>query len=343
MTLHLVGLGLGSKSYLTLKALEVMEGADELLLDTYTGWVAPELLGWLRQRFGGRLRRASRKELEDGAPDVARAAGEREVAVLVPGDPLVATTHISLLLEAERQGIPYTVTYGVSAYSAAASASGLQAYKFGRATTLPKSGAGAETCYRVIAENMERGLHTLVLLDTADGGLEAQEALQMLMEVEEELGRGVLRGERLTIVLVRLGAEEELVWVGEAREAAERRYPPPPHMLVFPGELHFAESEALVRLLGAQSHVVEGHRPARYEASRVRSYLEKAGRAFKTMRKLSEEPGVERVLEVAESYLEDAGNFLERGELFNSLGAIAYCEGLLDALRMMGKVSFEWG
>ena len=343
MTLHLVGLGLGSRDYLTLRALKVMDEADKLILDTYTSWIGDELLQELRKRFGGRLREAERRELEDEARRIVERAAREEVAVLVPGDPLVATTHISLLLEAARSGVPYTLTYGVSAYSAAASASGLQAYKFGRTTTIPRSGVGVESCYKVIAENMEHGLHTLVLLDTAEGGLTAPEALQMLRDAEEELGIGVAREDRLVVVLARLGEEGEARWAGTIGEALQRTHPPPPHMIVFPGELHFAEAEALQSLLGADKNVVERHRAVRHEGRRVRGYLEKAGRAFETLRVEVGGSEVERVLEVARSYLEDARDFLDRGEIFNALGAVAYCEGLLDALRMLGRVSFEWG
>ena len=343
MTLHLVGLGLGVRNYLTLKALEIMEEADILILDTYTSWIHGDLLKMLKDRFGGRLRLADRRMLEEDVKHIVEMASKKEVALLIPGDPLVATTHITILLEAVKHGVPYTLNYGVSIYSTVASASGLQAYKFGRTTTIPKSGVGVESCYRVIAENMEHGLHTLLLLDTADGGLTAPEALKLLQEAEKEIGRGIISEDRLLIVLARLGSEDEERWAGAFSEALTRTYPPPPHSIIFPGELHFIEAETLQKLFSVERELIEGHKPVRCERLRVQEYLRKAENAFKTMRIKSAGKNVEKVLEIAESYLNDARIFFNRGELFNALGAIAYCEGLLDALRDMGGIEFEWG
>ncbi|MCL2642703.1 MAG: DUF357 domain-containing protein [Candidatus Bathyarchaeota archaeon] len=41
-------------------------------------------------------------------------------------------------------------------------------------------------------------------------------------------------------------------------------------------------------------------------------------------------------------YLADAKYYKTSGKLETSLTSIAYCEGLLDALRLLGAVKFEW-
>ena len=48
------------------------------------------------------------------------------------------------------------------------------------------------------------------------------------------------------------------------------------------------------------------------------------------------------VLRWAEDYLEDARYYKSAGKLETSLTSVAYCEGLLDALRLLGAVKFEW-
>lgn len=340
----MIGLGLGGLGYLTREAERRLLGADEVLLDTYTGWVSEELRNWLEGRLGPRLKKATRSELEEGAKKLVERALEKEVAVAVPGDPLVATTHITLILEAAKREAPYTVTFGVSAYSSAASASGLQAYKFGRTVTLAREdlASSARSCYRVIGENAERGLHTLVLLDTAGGGLRIPEALQALMEVEEAEGRGLVEEKSLAVALTRLGMKGQKIKAGRVRELISADYPPPPHMLIFPGELHFAEAEALSTLHGADPGLIRTHRPARSEKERVRRYIGKLGEVVGELEVIEGGRDVEQVLEMVESYLEDARIFWERGENFNALAAIAYAEGLLDALRLTGKVRFTW-
>ncbi len=48
------------------------------------------------------------------------------------------------------------------------------------------------------------------------------------------------------------------------------------------------------------------------------------------------------VLSYANDYLEDAKYYKAQGNLETSLTSVAYCEGLLDALRLLGAVNFEW-
>jgi FAD synthetase len=51
---------------------------------------------------------------------------------------------------------------------------------------------------------------------------------------------------------------------------------------------------------------------------------------------------VKSVVEQAKSYLEDAKYYMKKKELETSLASVAYCEGLLDALRLLGGVKFSW-
>ena len=51
---------------------------------------------------------------------------------------------------------------------------------------------------------------------------------------------------------------------------------------------------------------------------------------------------VDAVLSYAIDYLEDAKYYKAQGKLETSLTSVAYCEGLLDALRLIGAVNFEW-
>jgi FAD synthetase len=51
---------------------------------------------------------------------------------------------------------------------------------------------------------------------------------------------------------------------------------------------------------------------------------------------------VNNILRWAFDYLEDAKYYKAQGKLETSLTSVAYCEGLLDALRLIGAVNFEW-
>jgi hypothetical protein len=53
-------------------------------------------------------------------------------------------------------------------------------------------------------------------------------------------------------------------------------------------------------------------------------------------------PRVCNIMDFAKAYLEDAEYYREKKKFEVSLTSIAYCEGLLDALRLLGAVKFEW-
>ncbi len=71
---------------------------------------------------------------------------------------------------------------------------------------------------------------------------------------------------------------------------------------------------------------------------------EKALKRLKTMSSpvLIEVSLVKEVIEEAERYFKDAKYYLERKEYLISLASITYCEGLLDALRMLHLIKLDW-
>ena len=79
----------------------------------------------------------------------------------------------------------------------------------------------------------------------------------------------------------------------------------------------------------------------------VTRYIDSATHALETI-KMIEKPSyldtsnVGRVLESARAYLEDAKYFRDEGRFEVSLTSVAYCEGLLDALKALGAVKLEW-
>lgn len=51
---------------------------------------------------------------------------------------------------------------------------------------------------------------------------------------------------------------------------------------------------------------------------------------------------VMKIMETAKAYLEDAKYYRDKKRFEVSLASVAYCEGLLDALKLLGAVRFEW-
>jgi FAD synthetase len=79
----------------------------------------------------------------------------------------------------------------------------------------------------------------------------------------------------------------------------------------------------------------------------VTNYIRGAERVIQEIGQLPEnvhlnEEEAKTVLDWAKRYLEDAKYYQEKGKLETSLTSVAYCEGLLDALRLLGAVEFSW-
>ncbi len=257
--LYLVGLGLTPK-YLTRAAEDALRGSDVVFLEHYTvpgsPWT-PEKVGEIAGKHPIIL---SRRDIEDESGAKIFSALEKGLnpALAVIGDPMIATTHAALRLEAVRRGYSVRIIYGVSAHCAAISASGLFAYKFGKSATIvyPRDGIVSEYPYDVLKENAVRGLHTLFYLDVREDGkgMSVGEAVELLLRVEDMRGEGVVSGDTVAIGLARIGFSEEKLVAGRFSELKSCEcLPPPPHMLIVPGKMHFIEEEAVrVHMIGGR-------------------------------------------------------------------------------------------
>jgi len=258
-----VGLGLFDERDISLRGLDEIKDVDTVFAEFYTSLMPGLSVERLRELVGRDVVVVSRRLLEEEeGREILRKARRGKVAFLVPGDPLIATTHVDLRIRAEREGIKTKVIHGSSIISAVVGLSGLQNYKYGRSVTIPFAEAGfvSETPYRVIVENKERGLHTLCFLDIKAEEkkyMTVKKGLEALLKVEERKSEGVVTRKTLVVGVARAGSEDPTVKAGYVRELVDYEFGGPPHSLVVPGRLHFMEAEALVVLAGAPEEIRE--------------------------------------------------------------------------------------
>lgn len=254
-SLTFIGLGLWDERDVSLRGLEAARKAEVLFYETYTsrlGGAGPEDLAAL---YGRPLTPVTRQEVEDGQR-ILDAARAQDVAFLSIGDSMAATTHVDLRVRAAKLGISTRVVHGASITVAVSGLLGLQSYKFGRSTTLafPHGEYLAESPYDVIGANLQRGLHTLVLLDIdSERGryMTATEGAGILGDIARRRGPGAMpRPESLACVVARAGSPAPLLRCASLADLAEEDFGAPLHTLVVPGELHFLEEEALRALAG---------------------------------------------------------------------------------------------
>jgi diphthine synthase len=203
----------------------------------------------------------SRKDLEEkNGEALLKAARQGKTVLLVPGDPLIATTHIALRLEAEKHGIRTRVVHAASIISAAIGLSGLHNYKFGKSVTISFPENFSETPYEVIAQNRKLGLHTLCLLDIKmeeNRCLSIREGLELLLKIETKRREKAMTMNMFAVGIARAGSHDPIVKAGSVSELLGYDFGMPPQCLIFPGNLHFMEAEALIAFAGAPKTLQE--------------------------------------------------------------------------------------
>lgn len=257
-----VGLGLYDEMGISLRGLEEVKTADKAFIELYTSLMPEFSIENLEGISDKKLYVASRKELEEENGEVILKAAETGKAVLlVPGDPLIATTHVALRIQAEKLGIKTRIVHGASILSAVIGLSGLHNYKFGKAVTIPlPSETPSETPYKIIAQNKKFGLHTLCLLDIKvdeNRYVKIHEGLESLLKIEEKRKEKIVTMDTLAVGTARAGSSNPTVKAGSLKDLLNYDFGEPPHSIIFPGKLHFMEAEALIVLAGAPENLKE--------------------------------------------------------------------------------------
>ena len=229
----LILIGTGINFDLTLGGMEALEDSNEIYIETYTNLIENEKIEKLESKIGKKIKRLERKDVE--SKFLIKRASEKKVALLVSGDPLTATTHVSLLLDAKKAKIAVKVLHNSSIYTSAAGVTGLQIYRFGKTASLvnPRENYAPKSSLEVIRKNLENNMHSLVLLDTEPKPMEAVKALEMLKEFD------------YAIVLSRVGEENEKIIYGKISDMIRENLGSPPFTIIIPAKLHIVEEEYL--------------------------------------------------------------------------------------------------
>jgi diphthine synthase len=261
--LSLIGMGLHDDNGLTLRGLESAKNSDTIYLELYTSVMPGLSVDRLQRTLGKRVNILARKDLEENAEStILSNAKQARVALLTPGDPMSATTHVGLLLSAKQLGIPTTIIHSASIITAAAGVAGLEVYKFGRTITIPSPTTNPlpESVYDFISANKRIGLHTLALLDLEQRALTVPEAIQVLLKLESVKKAGLVTEETLMVVVARVEAPDYVVKADTAGNLVKTDFGEPPWSIILPSKLHFVEVEALQLLAGAPRELLEAHR-----------------------------------------------------------------------------------
>jgi len=239
--LYIIGLGLNEKS-ISQEGIETIKKCKKIYLENYTvnfPYSVEELEKIINSQLrlhdphltsakslGKKIISANRDFVE--SDKLIKEAEKENVALLVYGSPLTATTHITLIQEAKKQGVKYEVIYNASVLDGLAEC-GLQLYKFGKITSIPNF--ETDSFLEIIKENQKINAHSLILVDI---GLNFKDAIKRLEKT----------GKEKIVVCSRLGTREKKIFYGTIKEL-ENKNIESPFCFIIPAKLHFMEEEIL--------------------------------------------------------------------------------------------------
>lgn len=236
---YIIGLGLCDENDVSLHAVEILKKCDKIYCELFTSrWVGD--IEKLASIIGKDITLLTRGEVEKKFP--IKDAAEKDIALLVPGDPFAATTHFELLIEAKKIGVKTEIIHASSIYTAVAE-TGLQLYKFGRTTTLPFSEENykPKSQFEIINANKKACLHTLILLDVNQEKNNYMTALDGLKILNEN---GFTDAK--IVACCNLGSRNKIIKYDTVSNLAKYiELDKSPAVLVVPGDLNFKEEEAL--------------------------------------------------------------------------------------------------
>lgn len=240
--MFLIGLGLWDESDLSLRGIEEAKNADEVYIELYTSKWHGEIKN-LEKLIGKKVKILERRELEQESDKVLDNAKDKKTVLFVLGDPLVATTHTSLLTEAKKRNIKFQIIHNASIYSAITE-TGLHIYKFGQTVTVPFSekSEDIQSVFDKIESNVSVGLHTLCLLDldsSKNKYMTPNDALKILTKNNK------ISAETKIVVFGRAGSNSPLFVYNKIKNLIDRNFGEPPFVIIIPGKLHFTEEEFL--------------------------------------------------------------------------------------------------
>ena len=237
---YLVGLGLFDSKDISLKGLETLKNVDKVYAEFFTSRLFGSSFESIEELIGKEITILDRTQVEEESVFLEEAKDE-DVALITGGDPLIATTHSDFLVECAKRGIDFQVIHGSSIISSAPAISGLQAYKFGKVTTIPfpdlEYNYFPKSPYIAIEENLK---------------------MENLMTIKDNLDyEGMIQEDTLAVGIARVGSVDNIVKAGYIRDLIDFDFGGPLHCIVIPSELHIVEAEYLVEVAGAPREILD--------------------------------------------------------------------------------------
>lgn len=245
--LFLVGLGLSEKE-IPIGTIEVCKNC-ELYIDKFTTRIDDRTLDYITELTGKRITELTRQDMEESANEIIQRAATKDIAILVGGDPLMATTHKILYIEADKQHVKTQIVHANSIIATAIGESGLDFYRFGAPCTIPRWSAHYSpiSFYEKIEANMVNRNHSILLLDydaKSRTTLDIKEAITALEKADAHYKKGIINNKTKVIILHNMSLEDSKV-VATTIEKAKLQDHGGVNIMILPAELTDVEKETI--------------------------------------------------------------------------------------------------
>ena len=256
---------MGDEKDITVRGLEAVRACDEVWLESYTSILGVDVAA-LEAFYGRAVRVATRDTVESECDQIVGSCATKDVALLVVGDSLCATTHTDVALRAKAAGARVEVILNASVMGAVGKC-GLQLYAYGQTVSVPFfDGPWRPTSwYEKSAHSVSGNPHTLCLLDIklkepdydalAKTGrtvylpprfMTVNQCCDQLLEAEDQHKGGCCAGTVMAVGMARLGRPDELIVAATLDELRTVDFGGPLHCLVLCApEIHDLEREYL--------------------------------------------------------------------------------------------------
>ncbi len=232
--LYIIGLGLNEKG-ISLEGLEAVKKCKKVYLENYTVNFpySPEKLEKIIKK---KIILAGRDFVESNR--IINEAKKENIALLVYGSPLTATTHITIIQEARKNKVKYELVYSASVLDAVAEC-GLQLYKFGKIASMPKwqKNFTPDSFMEIVKDNQKINAHSLILIDIS---LELKDTIEQL---EKSAGNHKVKIDKI-VVCSALGTENKKIIYDRISNFKDKKIKMP-YCIIIPSKLHFMEEEVL--------------------------------------------------------------------------------------------------
>ncbi|MEA3414398.1 MAG: diphthine synthase [Nanoarchaeota archaeon] len=233
--LYIIGLGLNKKS-ITKEGLEALSKCKKVYLESYTVDF-PYTLHNLEEVFNKKIKSLNREDVENLS--IIDEAKKLDIALLVYGSPLTATTHITIVNECKASRVKCKIIHNASIFDAIAE-TGLQLYKFGKVASMPtwKKSFTPDSFMKIVQQNLSQEAHSLILVDI---GLEWGEALKQL-KISAENNKIKLNK---LVICQAMGTKHQKILYRGVEELEEFTGVKKPYCIILPSKMHFVEKESV--------------------------------------------------------------------------------------------------